>query len=90
MRACHLAEEAGARYVKTSTGFAPTGAKIEDLKLMRSSVSPRIGIKAAHGVRSLDAALEVIAVGVTRFGATQTERILEEFKKRLEAEDEGS
>ena len=90
VRACHLAEEAGAHYVKTSTGFAPTGVKIEDLKLMRSSVSPRIGIKAAHGVRSLDAALEVIAVGVTRFGATQTERILEEFKKRLEAEDGGS
>lgn len=90
VRACHLAEEAGAHYVKTSTGFAPTGATIENLKLMRASVSPHIGVKAAHGVRSLDAALEVIAVGATRFGATQTERILEDFQKRLEAKSEGS
>ncbi len=90
VRACHLAEEAGAHYVKTSTGFAPTGAKIEDLKLMRASVGPHVGVKAAHGVRSLDAALEVIAAGVTRIGATQTERILEDFKKRFEAGDGGS
>jgi deoxyribose-phosphate aldolase len=83
VRACHLAEEAGAHYVKTSTGFAPTGATIEDLKLMRASVGPEVGVKAAGGVRSLDAALEVIAVGVTRIGATQTERILEEFKTRV-------
>jgi deoxyribose-phosphate aldolase len=82
VRACRLAEEAGAHYVKTSTGFAPTGATIEDLKLMRASVSPHIGVKAAHGVRSLDAALEVIAVGATRIGATQTAQILEDFKKR--------
>ncbi|MDH7486189.1 MAG: deoxyribose-phosphate aldolase [Anaerolineae bacterium] len=82
VRACRLAEEAGAHYVKTSTGFAPTGATIEDLKLMRASVSPRMGVKAAHGVRSLDAALEVIAVGATRIGATQTAQILEDFKKR--------
>jgi deoxyribose-phosphate aldolase len=82
VRACRLAEEAGAHYVKTSTGYAPTGATIEDLKLMRASVSPHIGVKAAHGVRSLAAALEVIAIGVTRIGATQTEHILEDFKKR--------
>ncbi|MGC8837239.1 MAG: deoxyribose-phosphate aldolase [Anaerolineae bacterium] len=83
VRACKLAEEAGAHYVKTSTGFAPTGATLEDLKLMRATVGPHMGVKAAHGVRSLDAALEVIAVGVTRIGATQTERILEDFKARL-------
>ncbi|MBC7224579.1 MAG: deoxyribose-phosphate aldolase [Anaerolineae bacterium] len=82
VRACKLAEEAGAHYVKTSTGFAPTGATLEDLKLMRATVGPNVGVKAAHGVRSLDAALEVIAIGVTRIGATQTERILEEFKAR--------
>lgn len=82
VRACHLAEEAGAHYVKTSTGYAPTGSKIEDLRLMRASVGPNVGIKAAGGVRSLEAALEVIAVGATRFGATQTERILEAFKAR--------
>jgi deoxyribose-phosphate aldolase len=79
-RACHLAEKAGAHYVKTATGFTPTGATIEDLKLMRASVSDHIGVKAAGGVRSLDRALEVIAVGVTRIGATRTEGILKAFK----------
>jgi deoxyribose-phosphate aldolase len=83
VRACHLAEEAGAHYVKTSTGYAPTGAKIEDLKLMRASVGPDVGVKAAGGVRSLDAVLEVIAIGVTRIGATRTESILEDFEARL-------
>ncbi len=79
-RACRLAEEAGADYVKTATGYAPTGATIEDLKLMRDSVGPEVGIKAAGGVRSWEAARDVIAVGVTRIGATSTERILEEFR----------
>jgi len=87
VRACRLAEEAGAAYVKTSTGFAASGATIEDLKLMRASVGPTVGVKAAGGVRSLDAALAVIAVGATRFGATQTERILEEFKAQHQARE---
>jgi deoxyribose-phosphate aldolase len=50
---------------------------------MRASVSPHIGVKAAHGVRTLDAALDCIAVGVTRIGATATATILEDFKKRF-------
>jgi deoxyribose-phosphate aldolase len=83
VRACHLAEEAGADYVKTSTGFAASGAKIEDLKLMRASVGPNVGVKAAGGIRSLDAALDVIAVGVTRIGATRTKTILDDFKRRI-------
>jgi deoxyribose-phosphate aldolase len=83
--ACRLAEEAGAHFVKTATGFTPTGATIEDLTLMRESVGPEVQVKAAGGVRSLDRALEVIAVGVTRIGATRTEKILEEFKARAGA-----
>jgi deoxyribose-phosphate aldolase len=79
-RACRLAEEAGADYVKTSTGYAPTGATIEDLKLMRAAVGPEVGVKAAHGVRSWEAARDVIAVGVTRIGATRTQGILEAFE----------
>ncbi len=82
VRACRLSEEAGAAFVKTSTGFAPTGATIADLKLMRASVSPRIEVKAAGGVRTLDALLEVMNVGVTRIGATATATILEDFKAR--------
>jgi deoxyribose-phosphate aldolase len=82
VQACKLVEEAGANFVKTSTGFAPSGATIPDLKLMRASVGPNIQVKAAGGVRTLDAALEVIDVGVTRIGATATAAILDEFEKR--------
>jgi deoxyribose-phosphate aldolase len=80
--ACRLAEAAGADFVKTSTGFAPSGATIEDLKLMRASVGPRVQVKAAGGVRTLDAILAVIDTGATRVGATATAAILDEFKKR--------
>jgi deoxyribose-phosphate aldolase len=82
VQACKLVEEAGANFVKTSTGYAPSGATIPDLKLMRASVGPQIQVKAAGGVRTLDAALEVIDVGVTRIGATATAAIMDEFKKR--------
>ncbi len=54
-RACHIVEAAGADFVKTSTGFAPTGATLDDLRLMRASVSSRVQVKAAGGVRTLDA-----------------------------------
>lgn len=79
---CQLSEQAGADFVKTSTGFAPSGATLEDLKLMREAVSPQVQVKAAGGVRTLDALLEVMRVGTTRVGATATAVILEEFKAR--------
>jgi deoxyribose-phosphate aldolase len=82
VRGCRLVEAAGADFVKTSTGFAPTGATIEDLELMRRSVSPRVQVKAAHGIRTLDALVEVLEIGVTRVGATQTAAMLDEFKAR--------
>jgi len=82
---CKLVDAAGADFVKTSTGFAPTGATIADLKLMRRSVSPRVQVKAAHGIRTLDALVEVLEIGVTRVGATQTAAMLDEFKARKAA-----
>jgi len=85
VRGCELVEAAGADFVKTSTGFAPSGATIEDLKLMRRSVSPRVQVKAAHGIRTLDALVEVLEIGVTRVGATQTAAMLDEFKARKAA-----
>jgi len=85
VRGCKLVEAAGADFVKTSTGFAPTGATIEDLKLMRRSVSPSVKIKAAHGIRTLDALVEVLEIGVSRVGATQTAAMLDEFKARKAA-----
>ncbi len=79
---CKLAEEAGADFVKTSTGFAATGATIEDIKLMRATVSPQVQVKAAHGVRTLQALLDVIDAGATRCGATATAAMLDEFEKQ--------
>jgi deoxyribose-phosphate aldolase len=80
--ACKLCEAAGADWVKTSTGFAPSGATLEDLRLMRANVSEKVQVKAAGGVRTLDALLAVIDAGVTRCGATATAAIMDEFEKR--------
>lgn len=81
--ACRLCEEAGADWVKTSTGFAGGGATLDDLKLMRKTVSKKVQVKAAGGVRDLDMALKVREVGCTRFGATATPAIMDEcFKRR--------
>ena len=82
VRACHMTEAAGGDFVKTSTGFAPSGATHEDLRLMRANTSPHIGVKAAGGVRTLDALLEVMALGVTRVGATATKTMLDDFRAR--------
>ncbi len=82
IRACELTAAAGAGFVKTSTGFAPTGATIADLKLMREHSPAHVQVKAAGGVRTLDALLEVMDVGVTRVGATATATILEDFRAR--------
>lgn len=82
--ACKLSEDAGADWVKTSTGFAPSGATLEDLRLMRANVSEKVQIKAAGGVRTLPALLDVIDAGVTRCGATATAKILDDFKAQQE------
>jgi deoxyribose-phosphate aldolase len=82
---CRLAEAAGADFVKTSTGYAKGGATIPDLVLMRKTVSPRVKVKAAGGVRDLDAALAVIATGTVRIGTRATEEILGEARKRADA-----
>ena len=82
VRACRLTEAAGGDFVTTSTGFAPSGATHDDLRLMRANTSPHVGVKAAGGVRTLDALLEVMALGVTRIGATATKTIIDDFRAR--------
>jgi deoxyribose-phosphate aldolase len=82
VRACRLSEAAGADFVKTSTGFAPGGATHDDLRLMRANTSPRVQVKAAGGVRTLDALLDVLALGTTRIGATATKSIIDDFRAR--------
>jgi deoxyribose-phosphate aldolase len=84
IRACRATEAAGGDFVKTSTGFAATGATHDDLRLMRANTSAHIAVKAAGGVRTLDALLEVMALGVTRIGATATKTILDDFRARKE------
>ena len=86
IRACRLTEAAGADFVKTSTGFAPSGATHDDLRLMRANTSPHVQVKAAGGVRTLDALLAVMEFGVTRIGATATETIILDFRARKAGE----
>jgi deoxyribose-phosphate aldolase len=80
---CQAAERAGAAFVKTSTGFAGGGATMDDLRLMRASVSGAVQVKAAGGVRTLDVLLAMADLGVTRFGATATAVILDDLDHRL-------
>lgn len=80
--ACRAAEEAGAHFVKTSTGFAPTGATVEDVVLMKSSVGSHMQVKAAGGIRSLSFFLELLDAGASRIGATATASLLIEWESR--------
>ncbi|NOU95474.1 deoxyribose-phosphate aldolase [Paenibacillus sp. LMG 31456] len=80
MIACRLSEEAGAHYVKTSTGFGPGGATIEDISLMRANVSASIGVKASGGVRDLETALKMIEAGATRLGTSSGVAIVNGLK----------
>jgi deoxyribose-phosphate aldolase len=77
--ACQLLEEAGVDFVKTSTGYADRGASVEDIRLMRKTVGPKIQVKAAGGMRTLTDVLSAIQAGATRVGTSATETILEEF-----------
>ncbi|MBI1760493.1 MAG: deoxyribose-phosphate aldolase [Acidobacteria bacterium] len=78
VRACVLAKEAGADFVKTSTGFSKGGATVADIELMRRAVGANIGVKAAGGVRDLASAKEMIAAGATRIGASAGVKIVQE------------
>ncbi|TCL70807.1 deoxyribose-phosphate aldolase [Hydrogenispora ethanolica] len=81
-KACRICERAGADFVKTSTGYAGSGATIADLQLMRRTCGSKVKVKAAGGVRTLDQALAVRAAGAVRFGATATRAILDEAALR--------
>lgn len=80
---CRICGEAGADFVKTSTGYGTGGATIDDLKLMRASSPAHVKVKAAGGVRDLDKAIEVIGLGVSRIGASATAAILDPWRERL-------
>jgi deoxyribose-phosphate aldolase len=83
IKLCEICEKLEVDFVKTSTGFGPSGATNEDIKLMRSHLSPKVQVKAAGGIRTLDRMLEVLELGVSRVGATATIAILEEAVRRF-------
>lgn len=80
---CEICGELRADWVKTSTGYAPSGATLDDLKLMRAHSPPHVQVKAAGGIRDLDALLQVRALGVTRCGASRTKEMLDTCRQRL-------
>lgn len=80
--ACKLSEEAGADFVKTSTGYGSKGCTIDDLKLMRASVSDHVRVKGSGGIRDLDTVLSARAVGASRCGVSATEKIMQEAERR--------
>jgi deoxyribose-phosphate aldolase len=77
VKACLLAKEAGADFVKTSTGFGPGGATVEDVALMRQTVGPGMGVKASGGVRTLEDVKKMVAAGANRVGASASVKIIE-------------
>ncbi len=78
VKACQLAVQAGADYVKTSTGFSTAGAKVEDIRLMRKTVGEDIGVKASGGIRDKETALKMIEAGASRIGASSSVAIVSE------------
>ena len=83
VRLCEICGEAGADWVKTSTGYGTGGATHDDLRLMRRHAPARVQVKAAGGVRDLDGLLAVRALGVSRVGATRTAGMMDEARRRL-------
>ena len=79
VRGCQLSEQAGADFVKTSTGFSSAGATLENIRLMKATVGDRLRVKASGGVRSVDQVIDFIEAGVSRCGTSNAEAILLEF-----------
>ncbi|WP_054950037.1 deoxyribose-phosphate aldolase [Numidum massiliense] len=88
--ACKLAKEAGAHFVKTSTGFGHGGATVSDVKLMRETVGERLGVKASGGIRDLATAEAMLAAGATRLGASAGVSIVSGSDKAGGGADNGS
>jgi deoxyribose-phosphate aldolase len=82
-RLCHICGEVGADYVKTSTGYGTGGATRDDILLMRRSSPPRVKVKAAGGIRDLDAAIAYVELGCDRLGLSKTAEILDALLVRL-------
>ncbi|MFM2249223.1 MAG: hypothetical protein RLZZ358_150 [Bacteroidota bacterium] len=78
--ACLICQDAGADFVKTSTGYAPSGAKVEDISLMRQVLPSTVGIKASGGIKTLDQALALIQAGADRLGTSAAKSLMEAWR----------
>lgn len=85
--ACTLAKNAGADFVKTSTGFGSLGATVHDVQLMRRAVGPQMGVKASGGIRTLDDLQKMLAAGATRIGASGSIAIIEAAQAGAQASE---
>ncbi|MBI4928901.1 MAG: deoxyribose-phosphate aldolase [Anaerolineae bacterium] len=79
---CRISLDAGADFVKTSTGFGTAGATVEDIRLMRETVGPHMGVKASGGVRTLEQALALVAAGATRIGTSSGVTLVKDLRMR--------
>ena len=79
-RACRIAVDAGAAFVKSSTGFGPPGANVPDIRLMRGTVGPEIGVKASAGIRTAEFALDLVEAGANRIGTSAGVAIMEQYR----------
>jgi deoxyribose-phosphate aldolase len=89
IKACELARDAGADFVKTSTGFSLGGATEEDVRLMRRTVGPKVGVKAAGGIRTLADAMKMIAAGANRLGSSNSKKIMQELYQATNTPEPG-
>lgn len=84
VRACRLSVEAGAAFVKSSTGFGPPGADPRMIRVMRDAVGPDVGVKASAGIRTAASALELVEAGASRIGTSAGVRIMSELESGIE------
>ncbi len=80
---CRICTDLGVHFVKTSTGYGSAGATVEDVRLMRENVGTHVQVKAAGGIRTLDALLAMRQAGASRIGASRTAQILDTLRERL-------
>lgn len=83
IRASKISADAGADFVKTSTGFAPEGAKVTDIQLMRANLPKEVGIKASGGIKNLQQALDLIGAGAERIGTSSAIQIVQAYKNNI-------
>ena len=80
--ACAICVDAGADFVKTSTGYAPYGARVEDISLMRQALPSTVGVKASGGIKTLELALALIQAGADRLGTSTAKSLMDEWKTK--------